>query len=118
MIKTSLGYPDADGTRELIDRRADRDRPDPTVEPVVGREDVRELQTVPESVTVEGQIRDYLGELCRATREDGRVDVGVSRGCPAAVRGESRTCRPRRPGVRRPRRRQTLRSRRSPTDSC
>ncbi|TYT63250.1 AAA family ATPase [Natrialba swarupiae] len=78
MIKTSLGYPDADGTRELIDRRADRDRPDPTVEPVVGREDVRELQTVPESVTVEGQIRDYLGELCRATREDGRVDVGVS----------------------------------------
>ncbi|MEY7850505.1 AAA family ATPase [Natrarchaeobius sp. A-rgal3] len=78
MVKTSLGYPDADGTRELIDRRADRDRPEPTVEPVVGREDVLELQTVPESVTVEGQVRDYIGDLCRATREDGRIDVGVS----------------------------------------
>ena len=78
MVKTSLGYPDADGTRELIDRRADRDRPDPTVEPVVDRDRVLELQRVPEDVTVEGPVRDYIGELCRATRRDGRVDVGVS----------------------------------------
>ncbi|WP_440770127.1 AAA family ATPase [Natronorubrum sp. DTA28] len=78
MVKTSLGYPDADGTRELIDRRADRDRPDPTVEPVVDREAVLELQRVPESITVEGPVRDYIGEICRATRRDGRVDVGVS----------------------------------------
>ncbi|WP_265110096.1 AAA family ATPase [Halosolutus halophilus] len=78
MIKTSLGYPDADGTRELIDRRADRDRPDPTVEPIVDRETVRELQRVPEAVTVEGPVRDYIGAVCRATRTDGRVDVGVS----------------------------------------
>ncbi|MFC4543991.1 AAA family ATPase [Halosolutus amylolyticus] len=78
MIKTSLGYPDADGTRELIDRRADRDRPDPTVDPVVDRETVRDLQRVPEDVTVEGPVRDYIGAVCRATRTDGRVDVGVS----------------------------------------
>ncbi|WP_246998502.1 AAA family ATPase [Halosolutus gelatinilyticus] len=78
MIKTSLGYPDADGTRELIDRRADRDRPDPTVDPVVDRETVLELQRAPETVTVEGPIRDYIGAVCRATRRDGRVDVGVS----------------------------------------
>ncbi|WP_436347163.1 AAA family ATPase [Natronorubrum sp. FCH18a] len=78
MVKTSLGYPDADGTRELIDRRADRDRPDPTVEPIVDREAVLELQRVPESITVDGPVRDYIGEVCRATRRDGRVDVGVS----------------------------------------
>ena len=78
MVKTSLGYPDADGTRELIDRRADRDRPDPTVEPIVDREAVLELQRVPESITVDGPVRDYIGEICRATRRDGRVDVGVS----------------------------------------
>ncbi|WP_226481081.1 AAA family ATPase [Natrinema amylolyticum] len=78
MVKTSLGYPDAEGTRELIDRRADRDRPDPTVEPVVDRERVLELQAVPEEITVEGPVRDYIGELCRTTRTDGRVDVGVS----------------------------------------
>ncbi|WP_408959513.1 AAA family ATPase [Natrinema sp. 74] len=78
MIETALGYPDEDGTRELIDRRADRDRPDPTVESVVDRETVRELQRVPETVTVEGPMRDYIGAVCRATRTDGRVDVGVS----------------------------------------
>ncbi|MXV63652.1 AAA domain-containing protein [Natronorubrum sp. JWXQ-INN-674] len=78
MIKTSLGYPDPEGTRELIDRRADRDQPDPTVEPVVDREAVLELQRVPEGVTVDGPIRDYIGEICRTTRRDGRVDVGVS----------------------------------------
>ncbi|QCS43760.1 MoxR family ATPase [Natrinema versiforme] len=78
MIKTSLGYPDADGTRELIDRRADRDRPDPTVDPVVDRERVLELQRVPEGIAVEGPVRDYIGDVCRATRTDGRVDVGVS----------------------------------------
>ncbi|MCU4924608.1 MoxR family ATPase [Halobacteria archaeon AArc-dxtr1] len=78
MVKTSLGYPDPEGTRELIDRRADRDRPDPTVEPVVDRETVLALQRAPEDVTVEGPVRDYIGELCRATRTDGRVDVGVS----------------------------------------
>ena len=78
MIKTSLGYPDEAGTRELIDRRADRNTPDPTVEPVVGRDTVLELQRVPESVSVEGPVREYIGAVCRATRTDGRVDVGVS----------------------------------------
>ena len=78
MIKTSLGYPDPEGTRELIDRRADRDQPDPTVEPVIDRDTFLNLQRAPEEVTVEGPVREYIGEVCRATRQDGRVDVGVS----------------------------------------
>jgi MoxR-like ATPase len=78
MVKTSLGYPDAEGTQELIDRRADRDHPDPTVEQVLDREAVRRMQDAPETVTVEDPIREYLGELCRTTRTDGRVDVGIS----------------------------------------
>ncbi|ELY74712.1 AAA family ATPase [Natrinema pallidum] len=78
MIQTSLGYPDAEGTRELLDRRADRDRPTPTVEPVTDREHVLELQAVPEGIAVEGPVRDYIGAVCRSTRTDGRVDVGVS----------------------------------------
>ncbi|WP_226005343.1 AAA family ATPase [Natrinema salinisoli] len=78
MVKTSLGYPDADGTRELIDRRADRDRPDPTVGRIVDRERVLELQRVPEGIAVEEPVRDYIADVCRTTRTDGRVDVGVS----------------------------------------
>ncbi len=78
MIKTSLGYPDAAGTQELIDRRADRDHPDPTVGQVLDREAVRGMQDAPETVTVADPIREYIGELCRTTRTDGRVEVGIS----------------------------------------
>jgi MoxR-like ATPase len=78
MIKTSLGYPDADGTQELIDRRADRDHPDPSVGQVLDREAVRGMQDAPETVTVADPIREYIGELCRTTRTDGRVEVGIS----------------------------------------
>ena len=78
IVKTSLGYPDAAGTQELIDRRADRDRPDPTVGTVVDRETVLAMQAAPETVTVERPMREYIGRLCRETRSDGRVDVGVS----------------------------------------
>jgi len=78
MVKTSLGYPDAAGTQELIDRRANRDRPDPTVEQVVDRDVVTQLQRVPETVAVEDPVREYIGTVCRATRSDSRVDVGVS----------------------------------------
>ena len=78
VVKTSLGYPDETGTRELIDRRAERDRPEPSLEQVIDRETVLELQQTPESITVEEPLRDYIGSLCRQTRLDGRVQVGVS----------------------------------------
>jgi MoxR-like ATPase len=78
IVKTSLGYPDEAGTQELIDRRADRDTPDPTVGTVIDHETVKRLRAVPESVVVEDPIREYIGDVCRATRSDGRVEVGVS----------------------------------------
>jgi len=78
IVKTSLGYPDEEGTRELIDRRANRNTPDPTVEQIIDREEVMELREVPETVSVEDPVREYIGEICRTTRTDGRVRVGVS----------------------------------------
>jgi MoxR-like ATPase len=78
IIKTSLGYPDEAGTRELIDRRAGRDVPDPTIGQVIDKETLVGLQNAPESVTVEDAVRDYIARLCRTTRTDGRVRVGVS----------------------------------------
>ncbi|MEF8881285.1 MAG: MoxR family ATPase [Halapricum sp.] len=77
-VKTELGYPNRDGERELIDRRADRDAKMPSVRSVLAVSAVTELQAVPESVRVDGKIRDYVVDLGRATREDDRVEVGVS----------------------------------------
>jgi MoxR-like ATPase len=78
VVKTAMGYPDFDGERELIDRRADRTAQAPSVTAIVDGEQIPALQRVAESVTVDGKLRDYVVELGRATREDDRVDVGVS----------------------------------------
>ncbi|RXK49971.1 AAA family ATPase [Halorientalis pallida] len=78
MIKSSMGYPERDGELELLDRRASRTAQAPSVGPVVDPATVRELQDVPESVTVERKVREYVVDLGRATRTDERVEVGVS----------------------------------------
>jgi MoxR-like ATPase len=78
VVKTAMGYPGFDGERELIDRRADRTAQAPSVTAIVDAERIPDLQGVAESVTVDGKLRDYVVELGRATREDERVDVGVS----------------------------------------
>jgi len=78
MVKTSIGYPDAQGERLLIDRRADRTARMPTVERVMAGDRVTEWQQVPERVTVDPRVRAYIVELGRQTRMDERVEVGVS----------------------------------------
>ncbi len=78
ILKTELGYPDPDGSRELIDRRADRTNRTPDPKAVIEGDRVTELQAVPETVSVDGKLRDYIIELARATRNDDRVEVGVS----------------------------------------
>ncbi|WP_226011159.1 AAA family ATPase [Halomicrobium salinisoli] len=78
VVKTAMGYPDFEGERELIDRRADRTAQAPGVTTVVEGDRIADLQRVAESVRVDGKVRDYVVELGRATRRDERVDVGVS----------------------------------------
>ncbi|RQG91869.1 AAA family ATPase [Natrarchaeobius chitinivorans] len=78
MVKTAMGYPDRDGELELVNRRASRRARTPDVSRVVDRESVRALQSAPESVTVDPELREYVVDVCRGTREDERVDVGVS----------------------------------------
>jgi MoxR-like ATPase len=78
MVKTTMGYPERDGELELLDRRASRTAQAPAVEPVVDIDTVRTIQEVPESVTVEDKVREYVVDLGRATRQDNRVEVGVS----------------------------------------
>jgi len=77
-VKTSLGYPDREGERLLIDRRADRTVQTPSVEPVLDEASVDALRQAPESVRVEDAVREYVLDVTRATRADERVEVGVS----------------------------------------
>ncbi|WP_254820911.1 MULTISPECIES: AAA family ATPase [Haloglomus] len=78
VIKTSLGYPDDDGELELLDRRADRTNQSPTVSRVCSEGAPEKLQQSPEQVHMERDLRRYVADLSRATREDERVKAGVS----------------------------------------
>jgi MoxR-like ATPase len=77
-VKTSVGYPDEDGEVELLRRRASREARSPGVETVLSPDEVRRLQRVPERVDAAEDLLRYVAALCRATRRDPRVAVGVS----------------------------------------
>jgi len=77
-IKTSIGYPDEDGELELLRRRAGRVEQSPSVDHVLDPDAVTALREVPESVRVDDDLLRYAASLARATREDRRVEAGVS----------------------------------------
>ncbi|WP_257300319.1 MoxR family ATPase [Haloarchaeobius sp. FL176] len=78
LLKESFGYPDKDGERMLLDRRERRTDPLPSAQRILSPDNVQELQTAPERVTVHGDLKDYMLRVVRATRTDDRVEVGVS----------------------------------------
>ena len=78
VVTSSIGYPDLDGELELLRRRAGRTTQSPTVERVLSTEAVRDLQAVPETVHVDDDVLEYVAAVARATREDHRVEIGVS----------------------------------------
>ena len=78
LVKTSMGYPDESGEVELLERRAARDSLSPTVDRVFEPERVEALRAVPETVLVDDDLLTYIVDICRRTRVDGRVAVGVS----------------------------------------
>ncbi|MFB6103514.1 MAG: AAA family ATPase [Halobacteriaceae archaeon] len=78
MVKSSIGYPDEEGELELLRRRAGRTTQSPTVQQVLDPDRVDELRAVPETVRVESDLLSYMTAITRSTREDYRVEVGVS----------------------------------------
>ncbi|MCU4741703.1 MoxR family ATPase [Halobacteria archaeon AArc-m2/3/4] len=78
LVKTSMGYPDEAGEIELINRRRARDEMSPSVDTVFEPEHVVQLREVPETIRVDDDLVEYVVTLARETRNDGRVEVGVS----------------------------------------
>jgi len=78
-VKSSLGYPDDEGELEILRRRAGRMESTPEADQVMdSAEEVLALQDVPESIRADEDLLVYIKEVCRMTREDHRVSVGVS----------------------------------------
>jgi MoxR-like ATPase len=77
-LKSSIGYPEPDREVEILDRRTERDEPTPTAWQVLTPDAVRDLQAIPERVTVDPDLRMYMTRLAQTTRQHPQVEVGVS----------------------------------------
>jgi MoxR-like ATPase len=77
-IKTEMGYPGHEGELELLDRRENRRRQVPSVDPVTDRETVRQLQVTAEEIGVHPEVKEYMVDIAEQTRSDRDVDIGVS----------------------------------------
>ena len=78
MIKTSIGYPERESERSLLDRRIDRQTTTPSAERAITPETLDALLAMPEYVYVDDSVRDYIVDIGRATRDHEATDVGVS----------------------------------------
>ena len=78
LVKTAMGYPDAADEQGLLRARTERDSTTPSADTAVDPDGVRALQAVPERVTVDDDLLGYIVDIVGRTREDARVEVGVS----------------------------------------
>jgi MoxR-like ATPase len=75
LIKLRMGYPVAADEKRML---GTYDRPPPPVRPVVGPQDVLEMQALAQEVFVAEELLDYVLGLVAFTRNHGRVYLGAS----------------------------------------
>ena len=91
LMKVALGYPDAaDENAMLI--RFERDDPLDTLSAVVGPDDILAMQSDVRRVRVEESVRQYVVDVCRATRQHADILLGAS---PRATLALYRVCQAR-----------------------
>ncbi|MEN8098203.1 MAG: MoxR family ATPase [Chloroflexota bacterium] len=77
ILKLSLGYPNDDEENQILLRFKGAD-PLSNLEPVLDSEIITKLQKQVHQVEVEDSVRQYMVDVCRATRTHEDVYVGVS----------------------------------------
>lgn len=77
LLKISMGYPTFDEEIEIL-RRAEHASPIDTLQPVITVAQLYELQRAVKAVHIEENVKTYIVELARQTRQDQYVYLGVS----------------------------------------
>jgi MoxR-like ATPase len=77
LVRLALGYPSKDDENTIL-LRYEQEDPLLTLEPVIGVDDLFEMQGQVKTVLVEESVRRYLVDVVRATREHPAVELGVS----------------------------------------
>ena len=89
MVCVVMGYPDAEAEMEILSRQPRRALLD-RVQPVMDKNDLLAMQQQVDEVFMSDEIRRYIVELSRATRQDGRLALGLSPRASLAVAGMAR----------------------------
>lgn len=77
LLLINLGYPDTESERDILYAHMDH-QPVDSLQPVLNRDEVLELQKAARGVRVEESISRYLLEIVKRTREDSRLKLGAS----------------------------------------
>jgi MoxR-like ATPase len=91
LMKVALGYPDEAGENAML-TRFERADPLDTLESVAGPEDILAMQVQIRAIRVENSVRQYVVNVCRATRLHEDILLGAS---PRATMALYRTCQAR-----------------------
>ena len=77
LVRVNLGYPDAACEAEMLHAQA-RQHPLESLECVLSRDDVIDMQSEVRDVRVDETLAQYVVEIVRRTRDDARLKLGVS----------------------------------------
>ena len=89
MVCVVMGYPDAEAEMEILSRQPRRALLD-RVQSVMDKNDLLAMQQQVDEVYMSDEIRRYIVELSRATRQDSRLMLGLSPRASLAVAGMAR----------------------------
>ena len=86
LMKSSVGYPDAQATEDLLQDAKTRDRAG-LVKPIMTTDLIESMSAIADDVYVDPAIITYVRQLAEASRDADHVKLGLSvRGCLALIR--------------------------------
>src|SRR5213595_335416 len=78
LLRIGVGYPGREEEWDVLERRLERAADEIELEPVVGRDELLEMQQAVEQVHVDRSVGLYMVDLVAATRHASGVQVGAS----------------------------------------
>src|SRR5437899_8618198 len=78
LLRIGVGYPERDDEWDVLERRLERAADEIELDPVVGRDELLEMQAAVEQVHVDRSVGLYIVDLVGATRSASGVQVGAS----------------------------------------
>ena len=91
LVKLTIGYPDKESEMRVIKERQTQD-PYAGVKKVLNPQLIKQLQQATLMVTIKDELVEYITDLVTATRDDTRIELGISPRGSIAVSHMAKAC--------------------------